>query len=172
MNENNQDIIDEYFKEMEHCRCIECQKVIFEPSTKTEWFFEDDFWCYFEFFCDENNYMLRKSDDKSFDTACFIKDMSYEIKMLLAYIRLRNVVTIEKDVFSQYVNKYEKARETNKNLSVEKFNLDIKEKEEISLQKSEKIANGILWGCLVIIIFVIILFAAAIFSYIKLHYFS
>ena len=116
--------------------------------------------------------MLRKSDDKSFDTACFIKDMSYEIKMLLAYIRLRNVVTIEKDVFSQYVNKYEKARETNKNLSVEKFNLDIKEKEEISLQKSEKIANGILWGCLVIIIFVIILFAAAIFSYIKLHYFS
>lgn len=38
MDENKRDIVDEYFKAMAHCHAIECQKVIFEPLTKKEWF--------------------------------------------------------------------------------------------------------------------------------------
>lgn len=166
------DIVQQYFEQMAHCNAISCQKVIFEPETKREWFFEDDYWCFFEFYCDDKDYVLRKRDDKTFTADCEVKDMSYEIKMLLAYVRLRSVVTIEKSLFSAYVTKYEKAKELDSNLTVEKFNFDIREKEEEALIRSDKIANGIMGGCLVLVAAVVLLFALAIISYIKMRFFS
>lgn len=170
--DENKDIVQQYFEQMAPCNAISCQKAIFEPSTKREWFFEDDFWCFFEFYCDDNDYALRKRDDKTFNPDCEVRDMSYEIKMLLAYVRLRSVVTIEKESFSGYVTKYEKEKELEPDLTIEKFNFDVRKNEELALIRSDKIANGIMGGCLVLVAAVILLFALAIISYIKMHYFS
>ena len=158
MNENNPDIIDRYFKAMEKCFSIACQKVIFEPSSKKEWFFENDKWCYFEFYCDDSYYRLVSSEQKDFSAECIIKDMSYEIKMLLGFVRLRGVVTIEKQMFSDYVTKYEKEHSLTTDLTIEKFNFDLKQREEKELEKTDKIANRILTGCLGIIFILIIIF--------------
>lgn len=164
MQNDNIDIIDEYFKAMEHCNAIACQKVIFEPQTKKEWFFENDKWCYFEFYCDDRDYRLISTEQKEFGSDCFIKDMSYEIKMLLGFTRLRNIVTIEKDVFSAYVTKYEKEHALAPDLTVEKFNYDLKLIEEIELGKTDKIANRVLTGCLGAVIIMIIVFGVFILS--------
>ena len=158
MNENTPDIIDRYFKAMEKCFSIGCQKVIFEPSSKKEWFFENDKWCYFEFYCDDSYYRLVSSEQKDFSAECIIKDMSYEIKMLLGFVRLRGVVTIEKQMFSDYVTKYEKEHSLTPDLTIEKFNFDLKQREEKELEKTDKIANRILTGCLGIIFILIIIF--------------
>ena len=168
---NDKDVVQQYFELMTPCRAISCQKVIFEQSAKREWFFEDDYWCYFEFFCEDKYYTLKKSDTKIFAEDCIVKDMSYEIKMLLAYTRLRGVVSIEKDLFDQYVRKYEEAKKENPDITVEKFNFDTKQNEENALIKSDKIANGIMGGCLILAAFVILLFILAFISYIKIHYF-
>lgn len=170
--ENDKDIVQKYFEQMSACTNIACKKVIFEPETKTEWFFFEDCWCYFEFYCEDNEYTLRRVLEKEFCADCILKDMSYEIKMLLAYIQLRGVVTVEKELFSTYVNNFEKTRETKPDLSIEKYNFDLKEKEEQSLLKSDKIANGIMAGCLALVAAVVLLFVAAIISYVKMHYFS
>ena len=82
--------------------------------------------------------------------------MSYEIKMLLAYIRLRNVITIEKEMFANYVSKFENERRLTPSLTVEKFNYNQKMLEEDALEKSEKTARRILTGCLFFIVIVII----------------
>lgn len=170
MTESSEKIIDEYFKKMEFCHSLFCQKVIFEPSTKKEWFYEDDCWCFFEFYCDDNDYVLRKYESKVFGNDCFVRDMSYEIMMLLAYVRLRGVVTVEKSLFNDYVNRYEKEREVSKDLSLEKFNYSIKEKEEIALSRSDKVANAIMGGCLVLVAAVFLLFLIAVISYLKVKF--
>lgn len=164
MDENKRDIVDEYFKAMAHCHAIECQKVIFEPLTKKEWFFENDRWCYFEFFCEQDFYRLVATEQKDFDGSCLLRDMSYEIKMLLSFFRLRNTAFIEKSMFSDYVNKYEKAKELHTGLSAENFNLELKLKEEEALQKSDKIARRILAGCLGLIAAVLVVFGVLILS--------
>ncbi len=170
--ENDKDIVREYFEQMAHCNKIACQKTIFEPQTRREWFFEDDCWCYFEFFCEDNDYALKREEQKVFSQDCVLRDMSYEIKMLLAYIRLRGVSVIEKEMFSTYVNNFEKAREFDPELTIEKFNYDLKDREELALVQSDKVANGIMAGCLALAAAVVFLFLVAIVSYVKLHYFS
>lgn len=164
MKENQSDIIDEYFKEMEHCRSLSCQKVIFEPTAKKEWFFENDGWCYFEFLCEDSDYRLVKTQQKDFGEDCIIKDMSYEIKMLLSFYRLRGVRTIEKNIFSSYVIRFEKEKELTPSLTPEKYNFDLKLKEEDELQKSDRITNKILTGCLGFVILTIIVFGIFILS--------
>ena len=170
--ENDKDIVREYFEQMAHCNKIACQKAIFEPQTRREWFFEDDYWCYFEFFCEDNDYALKREEQKVFSQDCVLRDMSYEIKMLLAYIRLRGVSVIEKEMFSTYVNNFEKAREFDPELTIEKYNYDLKDREELALVQSDKVANGIMAGCLALVAAVVFLFLVAIVSYVKLHYFS
>lgn len=164
MYENNPDIIDEYFREMEHCHSLNCQKVIFEPSTKKEWFFERDKWCYFEFLCDDSDFRLITTEQKNFDEDCILKDMSYEIRMLLSFYRLRGVRTIEKSIFSFYVTRFEKQKELSPSLTPEKYNFDLKLKEEEELQKSDKITNRILTGCLGFIIITLIAFGVFLLS--------
>lgn len=165
--ENDFDIVQLYFSEQQKCNSLLCQKVIFEPSTKREWFFEEEVWCYFEFYCDDDDYALRKQEDKTFSNDCVVRNMSYEILMLLAYVRLRGVVTIEKSLFNSYVNRYEQAKFLNPDLTPEKFNYELKEKEEEALIHSDKITNGILGGCLLLIAAVALLFLFAIFAYFK-----
>ena len=164
MNEKNPDIIEQYFSSMEHCSSLNCRKVIFEPSKKREWFYEDDAWCYFDFLCEDMDYRLIKTEQKIFDNSCTIRDMSYEIKMLLNYYHLRGTVTIGKDLLSTYIIRYEKEKELNPSLTPEKYNFDLKLKEEEALNKSDKIVNRILWGCLGLISVIIIFFAVFIFS--------
>lgn len=164
MNEDNPDIIEQYFKTTQHCDSLSCSKVIFEPKQKREWFYEDDSWCYFEFLCEDDAYRLVKSQYKTFEAECFIRDMSYEIKMLLNYYRLRRTVTIGKELFSTYIIRFEKEKELNPSLTPEKYNLDLRLSEEEALNKSEKIANKILWGCLSIICITIIAFGIFILS--------
>ena len=170
--DNQKDIVQEYFELMRPCNAIACQKVIFEPETKREWFFEDDYWCYFEFLCEDKYYKLKKSDTKEFSDDCIVRDMSYEIKMLLAYYRLRGVVTIEKETFDLYIKKYENIKAKYPDITTEKFNLDLRQTEEAALIKSDKIANGIMGGCLILAVAVLFLFLFAIISYFKMHYFS
>lgn len=165
--ENSNEIVQQYFDSQVHCHSLMCHKVIFDPVTKREWFFEDDRWCYFEFYCDDEDYSLKRNDDVTFSDECYIKDMSYEIIMLLAYVRLRGVSTIEKSLFSNYVNRFETAKSMNPDLSVEKFNFDLREREETALIKSDKIANGIMGGCLLLVAAVLLLFLAAVISYFK-----
>lgn len=164
MNEKHPDIIDQYFKAMEKCNSINCRKVIFEPEKKREWFFEDDNWCYFQFLCEDRDYRLIKTEQKDFTSDCVVKDMSYEIKMLLNYYHLRGTVTIGKELFSTYVIRYEKEKEQDSSLTPEKFNFNIKLKEEEALRKSDKITNKILWGCLSIIVITIVAFGLFILS--------
>lgn len=168
----NPDIIRQYLKYKELCDTIDCQKVIFEPTSRKEWFFDDNKWCYFEFNCEENEYRLKRISEKSFSNDCIIKDMSFEIKMLLSFARLRNSVTIEKDVFNDYLIKFEKAKTANPNITTEDFNYKIKIAEEKALERSEQIANKIMCGCLILAGSVGLLFLVAIFSYIKLQFFS
>ena len=158
MTDDNKDIVDEYFKAMKQCNSISCRYVIFEPATKKEWFFENGKWCHFEFQCDDNDYRLISTELKEFGSDCVIKEMSYEIRMLLSYTNLRKITTVEKDVFSNYITKYEKAHESDPELTPEQFNYDLKQKEELSLKKSDIIANRILTGCLGFIILIIICF--------------
>lgn len=165
-----QSIKEEYFKEQEKCSSLACQKVIFEPDTKREWFFEDDFWCYFEFYCEDNDYALKKIDEKVFSRNCVIKDMSYEIKMLLGYTRLRKVVTIEKELFNQYVFRFEKEKQKSPNITIERFNFQIKENEEEALDRSDKIANVILGGCLTMIGVILALFLISLVFYLKKNF--
>ncbi len=164
MNEKNPDIVEQYFNATENCSSVSCMKVIFEPVHKREWFYEDDYWCYFEFLCDDMDYRLVKTQQKNFTNDCVIRNMSYEIKMLLSYYRLRGTQTIGKDLFSTYVIGYEKAKELDPILTPEKYNFDLKMREEKALQKSDKIANRILWGCLSIIAVTIIIFGIFILS--------
>ena len=164
MNENYDDIVEQYFRSRKDCTGIECQKVIFEPDEKREWFFDDGYWCYFSFSCEDYDYQLVRTQEKDFDDFCYIKDMSYEIKMLLAYIRLRNVITIEKEMFSNYVSKFENERKLTPSLTVEKFNYNQKMLEEDALEKSEKTARRILTGCLFFIVIVIIAFGVFLLS--------
>lgn len=164
MDENYTDIVEEYFRHRKYCNSLDCAKVIFEPQEKKEWFFDEGKWCYFKFLCDDNDYRLIKTEAKDFDDTCILKDMSYEIKMLLSFVHLRNISAIEKDVFSSYVNRYENAKKSNPSLTLEKFNFDIKMKEEEELEKSQKTANRILTGCLGLIILVIIAFGIFILS--------
>lgn len=156
MDENKFDIIEEYFKTKKNCHKLDCQKVIFEPQTKKEWFFEDDEWCCFEFLCEFDEYKLLTTEQKDFDKDCYIKNMSYEIKMLLNYYILRGTKTIEKELLSNYINKYEKLKEIDNTITLEKFNLITKIKEDKELEKAEKLANKIL-SYFLIILFVIIL---------------
>ena len=167
MNENVPNRVDEYFQKMENCFFIECRKVIFDTDTKREWFFEDGYWCYFDFACEYNDYALRKVEDKEFLGNYVIRDMSYEIKMLLAYTILRGIVTIEKEDFTSYVFKFENARKITPDLTVEKFNYDLREKEQEALRKSDKITNFILSGCLFMIGIVAAIFIIAVVIYIK-----
>ncbi len=167
MDEKHHDIKQEYLKQQEYCYTLLCKKVIFEPSTKREWFFEEDSWCWFEFYCDDAEYTLRKEKDKNFSADCFIKEMSYEIRMLLAYSRLRHVQTIEKEAFTRYVFRFERERKTDSDLTLERFNFNLKESEEGALVRSDKIANGILTGCLVSIALVAILFLYAVVAYFR-----
>ena len=104
MDENYTDIVEEYFRHRKYCNSLECAKVIFEPEQKREWFFDEGKWCYFEFLCDDNDYRLVKTEEKDFDDCCIVKDRSYEIKMLLSFVHLRGISSIEKEVFSSYVN--------------------------------------------------------------------
>ena len=134
MDENYTDIVEEYFRHRKYCNSLDCAKVIFEPQEKKEWFFDEGKWCYFKFLCDDNDYRLIKTESKDFDDTCILKDMSYEIKMLLSFVHLRNISAIEKDVFSSYVNRYENAKKSNPSLTLEKFNFDIKMKEEEELE--------------------------------------
>lgn len=164
MDENYTDIVEEYFRHRKYCNSLDCAKVIFEPEQKREWFFDEGKWCYFEFLCDDNDYRLVKTEEKDFNDDCILKDMSYEIKMLLSFVHLRGISSIEKEVFSSYVNQYEYAKKSNPALTVEKFNFDIKMREEAELEKSQKTANRILTGCLGLIIIVIIAFGIFILS--------
>ena len=170
MKENN-DIVEQYFQALKGCNSISCQKVVFEISTRKEWFYDDDSWCYFEFCCDDNLYRLKKSENVVFDNSCEIKDMSYEIRMLLAFYRLRGIMTIEKDIFNDYLKKFEKEKLLNTKITIEKFNYDLRTREEAELNRSEKIANSIMAGCLVMIAATALLFALAIVSYVKMRYF-
>ena len=158
MNENNSDIIEQYFASIEKCNSLNCMKVIFEPQNKREWFYEDDSWCFFDFLCEDMDYRLVKTQQKSFDANCSIRNMSYEIKMLLNYYRLRGTLTIGKELFSTYVIRYEKQKELNPSLTPEKYNFDLKMREDEALKNSEKIANRILWGCLSVILVMILVF--------------
>ena len=164
MNEYYQNIIDEYFKAMENCNSINCQKVIFEPEQKIEWFFYEDYWCYFQFLCEDGDYRLVKKKDKDFGYDCVVKDMSYEIKMLLNYYNLRGTVTIGKELFSTYVIRYELEKKTDPSLTPEKYNFNLKMKEEEALRKSDKVANKILWGCLSLIIVIVVAFGLLVLS--------
>lgn len=164
---NNHDIVQQYFDSQVHCHSLSCHKVIFDPSSKREWFFENDKWCYFEFYCEHDEYSLRNKDQVTFSHDCYVKDMSYEIIMLLAYVRLRGVVTIDKSLFNTYVNRFENEKTTDSSLSVEKFNFDLKEREETALVKSDKVVNGIMGGCLVLVIAIALLFLMAIVSYFR-----
>lgn len=158
MKEKNPDIIEQYFKSQENCNSIDCQKVIFEPEKKREWFYEDDAWCYFDFLCEDMDYRLVMTEQKTFAQDCEIRDMSYEIKMLLSYFRLRNTKIIAKELLSTYIINYEKEKQLNQSHSVEKYNLDLKQREDEALEKSSKIANKILIGCLGIIAVMFIAF--------------
>lgn len=158
MDENKFDIVEEYFRNRKTCSSINCQKVIFEPEQKREWFFDEGYWCYFRFLCDDRDYQLVRTQQKDFDNSCLLKDMSYEIKMLFAYFQLRGVITIGKELFTHYVNEFETAKKDNPNLSIEKFNYEKKLKEDEALEKSQKIANKILSGCLFFILGTIIAF--------------
>ena len=171
MSEHKFDIVEQYFNALNGCNSISCQKVIFDMNTRREWFFDNDSWCYFEFCCDDGVYFLRKSEAVVFENICEIKDMSYEIRMLLAFYRLRGVVAIEKDIFDNYLNKYEKEKLLNPKITVEKFNYDLRTREEAELNRSEKIANGIMAGCLVMVAAIVLLFVLAIVSYVKMRYF-
>ena len=164
MDENYTDVVEEYFRARKTCNAIECAKIIFEPSQKKEWFFEEGKWCCFEFLCEDNDYRLFCTETKDFDDSCYLKDMSYEIKMLLSFVRLRNIKTIEKEVFASYVLRYENEKNLNPDLSIEKYNYNIKLQEDVELDKAQKIANRILTGCLGIIITVIIIFGVFILS--------
>ena len=172
MQNPDYNIKKEYIKLKESCDTIECQKSIFEPFSRKEWFYENEQWCFFEFNCEEKEYYLRNTDKIEFSPECYLKDMSYEIKMLLAYTRLRNVVTIEKDVFEIYLSRFEKEKEQDNNTTIEKFNYELKEKEENELERSEKIANGIMGGCLILAGAIGLLFLIAIVSYIKFYFFQ
>jgi len=90
--------------------------------------------------------------------------MSYEIKMLFAYSQLRGVITIGKELFIHYINEFESAKKINPTLSIEKFNYEKKVKEEEALEKSQKIANKILSGCLFLILATIIAFGVFLIS--------
>ena len=158
MDENKFDIVEEYFRARKHCNELSCQKVIFEPDKKREWFFDEGYWCYFKFLCDDRDYQLVRTQQKDFDDSCYLKDMSYEIKMLLSYSRLRGVITVGKEVFSYYVTRYEEAKKHTPSLTLEKYNYELKIKEDEALEKSQKIANKIMTGCLFFIIGVIIAF--------------
>lgn len=171
MSEHKFDIVEKYFQAISGCKSLSCQKVIFEQSSRREWFFDDDYWCYFEFCCDDKLYRLKKTEDVIFQNSCEIKDMSYEIRMLLAYYRLRGLVTIEKDVFESYLVKFEKEKLLDPNLTIEKFNYELRYREELELNRSEKIANGIMAGCLVMVAAIGLLFVLAIVSYVKMRYF-
>ena len=164
MNEQKPDIVEQYFKAMEQCNSMSCRKVIFEPSMKREWFYEEDCWCYFEFLCEDMDYRLVKTQQKIFDDNCMIRDMSYEIKMLLNYYHLRGTVTIGKELLSTYIVRFEKARELEPSLTAEKYNFDLKLAEEKALKSSDKIANRILWGCLSLICIIIVLFGLFVLS--------
>lgn len=164
MSEQKPDIIDKYFKEAEKCLSLNCAKVIFEPAQKREWFFEDNNWCYFEFLCEDNDYRLVSTKQKVFDESCTLRNMSYEIKMLLSFYRLRQVKTIEKNIFSSYVIRFEEEKELNPDLTPEEYNFALKLKEDEALKKSDRIATKILSGCLGLIIFTIILFGIFIVS--------
>ena len=96
--------------------------------------------------------------------------MSYEIKMLLSYALLRNITTIEKDLLTQYINKYENEKQTTPSLKIEEFNLIQSKKENEALKHSKKIANRIMGGCLLLFLFVVILFIFAIISHIRANY--
>lgn len=159
------DIKTEYLKIMTGCKSLDCQKVIFETDTKLEWFFEDNQWCYFEFLCDDKDYRLISKRQKDFKEDAQIKEMSYEIRMLLSFSRFRDITTIEKDVLSRYIFKYEKAKEFDTTLTLEKFNYDLKLLEENELQNSEKTANKILAGCLGMILLAIIAFGLLVLSF-------
>lgn len=165
MNDENQEIVNQYFQEQKICRTIHCQKCIFEPDTKTEWFFENHKWCYFEFYCEDKDYRLIRKDEKYFASDCEIRKMSYEIMMLLSFIRLRGVVTVEKEDFSRYITRFEKEKSFNLDLTLEKFNFDIKKKEEEEFKRSDKTLNRILAGCMSIIIVTIVLFGILVISY-------
>ena len=65
MKEKNPDIIEQYFKSQENCNSIDCKKVIFEPEKKREWFYEDDAWCYFDFLCEDMDYRLIMTEQKT-----------------------------------------------------------------------------------------------------------
>lgn len=158
MNENNFDIVEEYFRARKNCNELTCQKVIFEPENKREWFFDEGYWCYFRFLCEDRDYQLVRTQQKDFDDTCYIKDMSYEIKMLLSYTRLRGVITIGKELFSYYVNKFEEAKKDKPTLTPEKYNYELKLKEEDALEASQKVARKILTGCLFLIFAMIIAF--------------
>lgn len=158
MDEYKFDIVEEYFRARKNCNELSCQKVIFEPNEKREWFFDEGYWCYFRFLCDDRDYQLVRTQQKDFDNTCFLKDMSYEIKMLLAYTRLRGVITIGKELFSYYVNRYEEEKKNTPSLTPEKYNYELKLKEEEALETSQKIAQKILTGCLFFIIGTIIAF--------------
>lgn len=164
MDENKFDIVEEYFRSRKTCNFIECQKVIFEPKEKKEWFFDEGYWCHFRFLCDDRDYQLVRTQQKDFDDSCYLKDMSYEIKMLFAYAQLRGVITIGKELFIHYVNEYESRKKDNPSLNIEKFNFEKKLKEDDALEKSQKIANKILSGCLFLILGVIIAFGVFLLS--------
>lgn len=170
--DEDKDIIQEYFEQMSQCHLLDCQKVIFDPDERQEYFFEDDSWSYFKFYCQDDYYTLKKDDGKIFENNCYIKEMSYEIKMLLAYMRLRNVTSIEKQMFSDYVNRFEQEKLTTPTMTLEKFNVILKEQEDTALKKADRIANGIMGGCLVIAISVFLLFAYAIFTYFRAKFFA
>ena len=70
MKEKNPDIIEQYFKSQENCNSIDCKKVIFEPEKKREWFYEDDAWCYFDFLCEDMDYRLVMTEQKTFAQDC------------------------------------------------------------------------------------------------------
>lgn len=164
MNENFNNIVEEYFEAQKECFALSCQKVIFEPSTKREYFFEEEKWCYFEFLCDDKDYRLISLEGEDFSQNCVIKEMSYEIRMLLSYIRLRNVKTVDKAAFSNYVTNYEKEKVTEPDLSLEKYNFDIRMREDAEFKRSDKIVNRILAGCLTMIAAMLVLFAIFLFS--------
>ena len=170
MQENNPNIVEEYFKISNQCDEIDCLKVIFEQTSKNEWFYDGEYWCYFEFCCEDNEYKLIKKAQKNFLDDCIIKNMSYEIKMLLSYALLRNITTIEKDLLTQYINKYENEKQTTPSLKIEEFNLIQNKKENEALKHSKKIANRIMGGCLLLFLFVVILFIFAIISHIRANY--
>ena len=96
--------------------------------------------------------------------------MSYEIKMLLGYTRLRKVVTIEKELFNQYVFRFEKEKQKSPNITIERFNFQIKENEEEALDRSDKIANVILGGCLTMIGVILALFLISLVFYLKKNF--